>query len=113
MQEGSEQPQAVERDDGGRPVVELLRLAGPTVGQMASFTVMQFLDIWMLSRVGDRLIAPTASANSGILAFAFISLGMGTLWVVNTLVSQSYGRKDYAACGQFMWQGIWFSLLLS
>ena len=38
---------------------------------------------------------------------------MGTLWVVNTLVSQSYGRKDYAACGQFMWQGIWFALLLS
>ncbi len=96
-----------------RPIVELLRLAGPTVAQMASFTVMQFLDTWMLHHVGDGIIAPTAGANSGILAFAVISLGMGVLWVVNTLVSQSYGRREDAACGQFMWQGIWFSVLLS
>jgi MATE family multidrug resistance protein len=48
-----------------------------------------------------------------VLAFAVISLGMGVLWVVNTLVSQAYGRKDFAACGQFLWQGIWFSVLFS
>jgi MATE family multidrug resistance protein len=96
-----------------RPIVELLRLAGPTVAQMASYTVMQFLDTWMLSHVGNHLIAPTAAANSGILAFAVISLGMGVLWVVNTLVSQSYGRKDTRACGQFLWQGIWFSIIFA
>ena len=99
-----------------RPLVELLRLAGPTVAQMASYTVMQFVDTWMLSRSGDgvaAVIAPTAAANSGILAFAIISLGMGVLWVVNTLVSQAYGRRDYAACGQFLWQGVWFALVFS
>jgi MATE family multidrug resistance protein len=98
---------------GQRPIVELLRLAGPTVAQMASYTVMQFLDTWMLAHVGDGIIAPTAAANSGILAFAVISLGMGVLWVVNTLVSQAFGRKDYAACGQFLWQGVWFSLIFA
>jgi MATE family multidrug resistance protein len=96
-----------------RPLVELLRLAGPTVAQMASYTVMQFLDTWMLKHVGDGITAPTAVANSGILAFSVISFGMGVLWVVNTLVSQSFGRRDYAACGQFMWQGVWFSVLFS
>ncbi|HYO11118.1 MAG TPA: MATE family efflux transporter [Tepidisphaeraceae bacterium] len=96
--------------DQPRPIVELLRIAVPTVAQMASYTVMQFLDTWMLSHVGDRLTAPTAASNSGILAFAVISMGMGVLWVVNTLVSQSYGRRDYRACGQFLWQGVWFSL---
>jgi MATE family multidrug resistance protein len=64
----------------------------------------------MLSHYGDGIIAPTAAANSGILAFSVISLGMGVLWVVNTLVSQAFGRKDYRECGQFMWQGVWFSL---
>jgi MATE family multidrug resistance protein len=98
---------------GSRPIVELLRLAGPTIAQMASYTVMQFLDTWMLSKVGDRIIAPTAAANSGILAFAVISLGMGVLWVVNTLVSQAYGRGDHRACGQYMWQGVWFSVAFS
>src|SRR5947208_9771367 len=103
--------------DEQRPIVELLRLAGPTVAQMASYTVMQFLDTWMLSHVaGDaaaRIAAPTAAANSGILAFAVISLGMGVLWVVNTLVNQSFGRRDFRACGQFLWQGVWFALLFS
>src|SRR5215218_9764155 len=96
-----------------QPIVELLRLAGPTVAQMASYTVMQFLDTWMLAHVGDGITAPTAAANSGVLAFAVISLGMGVLWVVNTLVSQAFGRRDFAACGQFLWQGIWFGLLFS
>src|SRR5689334_17622030 len=96
---------AADTEQHARPLVELLRLAGPTVAQMASYTVMQFLDTWMLAHVGDRVAPPTAAANSGILAFAFISLGMGVLWVVNTLVSQAYGRRDERACGQFLWQG--------
>lgn len=95
------------------PLRELLALALPTVAQMASYTVMQFIDTLMLSHYGDaasRVAAPTAAANSGILAFAVISLGMGALWVVNTLVSQAYGRKDYAACGRYLWQGVWFGV---
>jgi MATE family multidrug resistance protein len=91
----------------------LLRLALPTIAQMLSYTTMQFLDTWMLSRVGDHINPPTAAANSGILAFSVISLGMGVLWVVNTLVSQAYGRKDYRACGQFLWQGLWFGIVFS
>jgi MATE family multidrug resistance protein len=96
---------------GRSPLSELLRLAAPTVAQMASYTVMQFLDTWMLSHTGDKIIAPTAAANSGILAFSVISVGMGVSWIVNTLVSQAYGRKDYRACGQFLWQGVWFGFL--
>ena len=94
-------------------VRELLALALPTVAQMASYTVMQFIDTWMLAHSADRVIAPTAAANSGILAFSVISLGMGCLWVVNTLVSQAYGRKDYAACGRYLWQGVWFALVFA
>jgi MATE family, multidrug efflux pump len=100
-------------DERDRPLAELLRLAVPTVAQMASYTVMQFCDTWMLSRVGDHVAPPTAVGNSGILAFSLISLGMGVLFVVNTLVSQAYGRKDFAACGQFLWQGVWFALAFS
>jgi MATE family multidrug resistance protein len=95
------------------PLRELLALALPTVAQMASYTVMQFIDTWMLSHFGDadgRVLAPTAAMNSGILAFSVISLGMGVLWVVNTLVSQSFGAKNYAECGRYLWQGIWFAV---
>lgn len=102
-------PSSALTDKRRSPIVELLLLAGPTVAQMASYTLMQFLDTWMLSHLGRGVDEPTAASNSGMFAFSAISLGMGVLWVVNTLVSQSFGRKDYADCGRYLWQGIWFS----
>ena len=86
-------------------------LAAPTVAQMASYTLMQFIDTLMLSHVGKT--EATAAANSGLLAFSIISFGIGVLWVVNTLVSQAFGRGDFAACGRYLWQGIWFGLIMS
>ena len=91
------------------PLGELLVLALPTVAQMASYTVMHFTDTWMLSRLG--LIEPTAAANASLFGFAITSIGFGTLWVVNTLVSQSFGRGDRQRCGQYLWQGIWFGVI--
>ena len=91
--------------------MELLSLAVPTVAQMASYTVMQFIDTLMLSRVGET--EATAASNSGMIAFSTISFGVGVLWVVNTLVSQAFGRRDLDSCGRYLWQGIWFGLLMS
>jgi len=97
-----------EPDTHASPLTELLSLALPTMAQMASYTVMQFIDTWMLSRLGE---APaTAAANSGILSFALVSLGIGTLVLVNTFVSQAFGRGEFKKCGQYLWQGIWLSL---
>src|SRR5215218_5743448 len=76
-----------------RPIVELLFLAAPTIAQMASYTVMQFADTYMLSRVGDA--EATAAGLGGMAAFSLISFGVG----------------DLAACGRYLWQGVWFSVL--
>ena len=92
-----------------RPIVELLVLAAPTVAQMASYTVMQFADRWMLALVGD--LEAAAAGTAGLMFFSFLGFGFGTLLVVNTLASQSFGRKDYTSAGQYMWQGLWFGLL--
>ena len=100
-------PDASERS----PLAELIALAAPTVAQMASYTFMQFVDTLMLSRVGER--EATAAGNSGLLGFSIISFGIGVLWVVNTLVSQAFGRRDFAACGRYLWQGLWFAVVLS
>jgi multidrug resistance protein, MATE family len=91
-----------------RPLSELLRLAMPTVTQMASYTVMQFIDTWMLAHVGPT--AATAGANGGMLAFSFLAFGIGVLLVVNTLVSQRFGAGDRAGCGEYLWQGVWFGV---
>jgi MATE family multidrug resistance protein len=93
------------------PLGELLFLALPTVAQMASYTVMQFIDTWMLAQLGSA--EPTAASNAGMIAFSLISFGFGVLMIVNTLVSQNFGQRDYANCGRYLWQGIWFALAYS
>src|SRR3954468_6585244 len=107
---------AVDITEGGtemsparRPLVELLLLAMPTMAQMASYTLMQFGDTWMLSRLGVR--EPTAAGNAGLFAFSIIGFGVGVLFCVNTLVSQHYGQKDYPSCGRYLWQGVWFGVI--
>jgi multidrug resistance protein, MATE family len=94
-----------------RPIAELLLLALPTVAQMASYTVMQFADRLMLSWMpvqGD--LAAAAAGTAGITFFCFLGFGFGLLFVVNTMVSQNFGRGELAATGSSMWQGIWFGL---
>ena len=94
-----------------RPLVELLTLAAPTVAQMASYTLMGFIDTVILSRYGGQAdVTPTtAAANGGLVTFSVISLGMGVMFIVNALVSQAFGRGDDRLCGRFLWQGVWFA----
>ena len=91
--------------------MELLRLAGPTVLQMASYTLMQFIDTYLLARLGT--LEAAAAAMSGLFAFAVMCFGIGVLQLVNTLVSQNFGKGDFAACGKYLWQGVWFGLIWS
>jgi MATE family multidrug resistance protein len=78
---------------------------------MASYTVMQFADTWMLSRLG--VTEPTAAGNGGLLAWSVIGFGVGVLFCVNALVSQHFGQKDFHACGRYLWQGVWFGVFFA
>ncbi|HEY7117535.1 MAG TPA: MATE family efflux transporter [Tepidisphaeraceae bacterium] len=93
------------------PIAELLFLAGPTVAQMSSYTLMQFADTWMLSTLGTA--EPTAAGNGGLSAWSIIGFGVGVMFCVNALVSQHFGHKDYKACGRYLWQGVWFALFFA
>lgn len=94
-----------------RPVLEMLSIAGPVVAQFACYNLLHFTDTWMLAKVGDTEAA--ASASAGMFTFSVISFGMGVVFLVNTLVSQCFGRGDHANCGRYLWQGIWWGLLYS
>ncbi|MFI5378805.1 MAG: MATE family efflux transporter [Tepidisphaerales bacterium] len=91
------------------PLAELLSLALPTVMQMVSYTLMSFMDTWMLAHAGDT--AATAAGGAGMFAWTLLSFGLGTLFLVNTLASQSFGRRDLPEAGRYLWQGIWLGLL--
>lgn len=98
-------------DTAGSPLRELITLAAPTVAQMASYTLMQFIDAWLLSHLGTE--APTAVGNAGFVGFSLISFGIGVMFVVNAMASQEFGRQRQKRCGRWLWQGIWFGLVFS
>ncbi len=108
MSASTSSPIALLSDKQQSPLREILTLAIPTVLQMLSYTVEQFTDAYMLSKVGDA--AASAAVSAGMVTFCFISFGFGILMLVNALVSTAYGADRPRDCGRYLWQGIWFGL---
>ncbi|MHC4228964.1 MAG: MATE family efflux transporter [Planctomycetota bacterium] len=73
----------------------MLRLAGPMVVAHISFTIMQFVDRFMVSQLGTEALAAVLPA--GYVSFVPASFAIGVMTSVNTFVSQSLGRGDKVA----------------
>ncbi len=90
-------------------VREVWSIAWPTVLTMASYTVMQFVDSLMVSRIGALEVA--AQGNGGVWSFAVLAFLFGILTMVNTFVAQNVGAGRPHQAARFGWAGLWFSLL--
>ncbi|MEE2912419.1 MAG: MATE family efflux transporter [Planctomycetota bacterium] len=89
-------------------VSEVWSLAWPTILTMTSFTVMQFVDKLMVSKVGPLEVA--AQGNAGTWAFAMIATVMGVVTVVNTFVSQNLGAGKPENGPRYPWAAAWLAL---
>ena len=91
-------------------LAEMLRIAIPSVATMASYTVMQFVDKLMVSRIGPEPVYVSAQSNGGILAWTLISFILGMTGVVNSFVSQNLGASKPERGAAYAWNGLWVSL---
>ena len=89
---------------------EILGLASPIIASMASFTVMSFVDTWMVSLVGTAEVA--AAMPGAIIAFTITALPLGMTRCVSTFAAQAIGRGDPRSGAAFAWQGIYFGLIV-
>ena len=87
---------------------EVWSLAWPTVLTMTSFTIMQFVDKLMVSKVGPLEVA--AQGNAGTWAFAVIATVMGVVTVVNTYVSQHLGAGSPEKGPKYAWSAGWMAV---
>jgi multidrug resistance protein, MATE family len=94
-----------------RPLMEMVRIAGPTVATMVSFTAMQFVDKLLVSGIGPEPIYVGAQGNGGLAAWVPIALAMGTLGVINTYVSQNMGAGKPERGPAYAWNGVWMGVL--
>jgi MATE family multidrug resistance protein len=86
----------------------ILRLAGPMVITTISFTVMQFVDRIMVSRVGTGALAAVYPA--GVTAFLPGCFILGVTTAVATFVSQNHGRGQKQNCSSYCWQCAYFGI---
>lgn len=93
--------------DGGYR--EVLKISGPLILSMGSWSLMHFIDRIFLTWYSPEALA--AALPSGLLSFAFGSFFLGTGGYVNTFVAQYYGAKRFGQVGAAIWQGIYFSLI--
>ncbi len=87
----------------------MLKLAAPMVVTNISFTIMQFVDRFMVSRLGTEALA--AILPAGIISFVPASFAIGVMTSVNTFVSQSLGRSEKKDCSNYCWQALYMGLM--
>lgn len=98
---------------GGRersPLMEMLAIAAPVVATMTSYTLMQFVDGLMVSRIGPDPVYVAAQGNGGVASFVPVSIMMGMITVVNTYVSQNLGAGRAERGAAYAWAGLWMCL---
>jgi multidrug resistance protein, MATE family len=92
----------------GWGIGEILRLSVPTVLTTVSFTIMQFVDTLMVSRVGEE--AMSAQLTGGMASFTSVCFFIGLLWCVSTFASQNLGAGRPERAALYGWQGLWLSV---
>ena len=89
----------------------MLTLAAPMIVTTISFTVMQFVDRFMVSRLGTTALAAILPAS--FVSFIPASFAIGIFTGVSTFVSQSLGRAEKHNCSNYCWQAIYIGLAYS
>ncbi|MFB0555822.1 MAG: MATE family efflux transporter [Phycisphaerae bacterium] len=87
----------------------MLKPAAPMVVTTISFTVMQFVDRFMVSRLGTDALA--AILPAGFVSFLPGGFAIGAITSLNTFVSQSLGRGDKEDCSNYFWQAVYMGLV--
>lgn len=92
-----------------RSLLDTLKLAAPVVVTMTSYTLMQWVDKLMVSRIGPDPIYVGAQGNASLATFVPIAILMGILSVVNTFVSQNLGAGRPERGPAYAFNGLWIA----
>ncbi len=92
----------------------VLAMSIPIVITTCSRLFMDLADFAMITQL-DKVNGLNSAAQGAIMPaqlvmWTFIVLGLGTISIVNTFVSQSLGRKRYNETSAYAWQGIYMAL---
>jgi MATE family multidrug resistance protein len=97
------------RESDPTTLAYMLKLSAPMIIATISFTIMQFVDRFMVSCLGT--VALAAILPAGFVSFVPGGFAIGAITSLNTFVSQSLGRGDKRGCSNYFWQSIYMGLV--
>lgn len=100
---------ALENEPRWEGAREVMGMAWPIVLGSLSFTVMEFCDKWMVSKLGTEALAAVGSA--GLWSYTLSTVLLGIVGCVSTFAAQSLGRNERQHCARYTWQGIYLSVI--
>src|SRR6187397_2045640 len=89
----------------------MLRLALPVIAAEIGWVSMGLVDTLMVGPLGPAAIG--AVGTGSILYFAVMVVGFGTLFALDTFVSQSFGRGRIDECHRWLFAGLQVAALLA
>jgi MATE family multidrug resistance protein len=95
-----------------RPLWSLLKQAAPNVASMMSYTVMQFVDAYLVSRIGPDPVYVSAHGSGSIATIWPVAIGMGLIGMTNTYASQHVGAGTPRKAAPYAWNGLWLGVML-
>lgn len=98
---------ALERENA---LIELIRIAAPSVATMSSYTAMQFTDKLLVSRIGPEPVFVAAQSNGGIVCWTLMTFCIGLTGVVSSFVAQNLGAGKPERGSAYAWNSVWIAL---
>src|SRR5512141_2742856 len=89
----------------------MLRLALPVIGAEIGWVSMGLVDTLMVGPLGPAAIGAVGSGS--IIFLAVMVVGFGTLYALDTFVSQSFGAGRLDECHRWLFAGVQVSALLA
>ena len=106
-------PTSTPEPDGGDSgaLREMLTIAIPSVATMTSYTIMAFVDKFMVKDIGEDPVYIAAQSNGSMFVWMFMAYVLGMNGVINSFVSQNLGAKKAERGAAYAWNGLWVGLL--
>jgi MATE family multidrug resistance protein len=102
-----ERVQSHGRGEWRRELGAMVTLAVPVVLSELGWMLMGVVDTVMVGRLGPAAIGAVALGNA--VCYTPSMFGMGLMLGLDTLVAQSYGRKDHDECHRWLAQGVYLA----
>ncbi len=89
----------------------MIGLSTPVILAELAWILMGIVDTIIVAPLGPSAIGAVGTGST--VFFAVMVLGMGTLFALDTFVSQAYGAGQHASCRHWLVAGLQLALLLS